>query len=501
MLVEVITKALNAIPHIGDEGEAGHLGTVYKTNNAFLNELIRSSRPPVYRDPRTGAETHKGNLVGGIPYTTPARDKPSITLRNPRTGEQASSDNANHVFSQQSISKTVAHGQAIELAGSEPAFRKFVGTEASGEPYNSHKTLPDGRAPNPHVNIGAISTQLVSHMLADKNSLVGYKDLLRRATGNTSLDFKDAMANGEWNEGPGQGGISNNRRMLENMVVPSGLIHKLLPSGTHLTSDERKMAGEAAFLKYCYACSGQVTTKDLAAMAGMFANKGVRVDPDGTRERVFGAKTADAVSRTNVVSGSYDEAGLRYVKAHTSVKTGVEGGIMGTVETADGHRVAVGAYHPDLNATGNSGAGQKYLHSFSEKRIAFPSEEAAYRAAGEEVREARPGEFGESPYDMNERLMGSAEPGIADMLRAVSLDLQPENGGAFYVKDAATHDAKHKPNTDETPILGVQNQNGNRINYSFVNANHTLSKIRARIEEPPALTDKAAMPGAWPDNE
>lgn len=510
-MVEITANSAGSFSHVDHvhEGGGNNAGfTVHKADSAFLNEMIRSKQPPVYRDPATGAEVHKGKLVEGIPFTTPDRHKPSITLRNPQTGQQASSDNADHTFSQQSISKTIAHAQGIGLAGSEPAFRRFVGTEASGEAYNSHKTLPDGRAPNPHVNLGAIWTHLVNHKLSEwdgRDSLVDYKDLMHRTTGNPALGFKNNMANGEYNEGPGHGGISNNRQMAENMTATGGLLDKLPPFGTEPTDAQRKMDGETSFLNYCYACSTQVNTKDLAAMAGTFENKGRRVDPDGGKEQVFDPKTADAVKRTNVVSGSYNESGTEYVKAHAGVKTGVEGGIMGTVETPDGQRVAAGAYHPDLNAAGNSGAGQKYLHGIAGKTSVFPSQEAAYRAAGSDVRSARPGEFGESPYDMNKRLMQNVQPGVADMLHAASLDLQPQNGGAFYLKNASAHDAKHKSTADETPVLSVQNQDGSRTHYAFADASHALSKFRVRTEEPfappPNAPSGTAMPGAWPEGE
>lgn len=72
-------------------------------------------------------------------------------------GESLSVGNADTLFSLQSISKIFAYALALSDNGEEIIFNK-IGLEATGEPFNSIRSLEQDTPHNPFVNVGAIQT-------------------------------------------------------------------------------------------------------------------------------------------------------------------------------------------------------------------------------------------------------------------------------------------------------------------------------------------------------
>lgn len=491
----------------GDHSAQASSEPIYRADPDFLNEIVRSKEPPVYVDRSTGETVTKGKLVGGIPYTNPRPDKPSITIRNPATGEQSSSDNADHVFSQQSISKPLAMAEAVGKAGSPQAYTQLIATKPSGRPYNSRDLLPDGRPYNSSVNTGAIGTWNVigAKTPLGHDPLNPYQQSLRAATGNPGIHPNTQMALGEYNERPSEYEDSNNQKIVKTQAEPGGLLDKAAPTGKVFSAADRQRLGDQAFLNYCLACSEGVNTKDLAAMGAMFENHGALVDPVAGSTKVLDPRVADFVSRNTVMTGSYDEAGEALIKHHAPVKSGVEGGMMGTVETADGRKFGVGAYHPDLNAAGNSGASQKYLQSISQKRIALPGEEGAYQEKGHSLTSTSPGEFGESPHEMDARLKNATMPQTAS---AIEQALQQRSAGnkAYYMKEPTPYSEAKNKNLmlGGEKLLTAPDSEGKLKDYVLAPSTHQLNKIRVLGAIGPAgeamEMSGRKMPGSWPED-
>ena len=462
----------------------------YELTDALLDEVVRKSTPPEYQAPGSDTVETKGKLVGGIPHTNPDPAMASLALVQPHTGQRFASGMADmHAFSGQSIFKAPNTAYAVQKAGSPSAFNQVIGVEPSGRPYNSRDLMKDGRPYNSSVNTGAIGTWAlnVAKTPEGEKPFAGFLSLLRKATDNPDLQPNLDMAVGEDAEPAADGGPNNNRVIAQAMAEPGGLIDRAAPKGTTFTQADRNRIAETARQYYNSQSSIPIKTPELANLAATLENRGTLVREDGGEPvKVMEPHVADFVNRNNAMTGSYDESGKVFVKHHAPVKSGVEGGLMGTVETANGLKLGAGAYHPHLNAAGNSDAGQKMLHTLSQLNLTTVPDQRGAGGHGP-LQQMQPHALGESAYEMDNRLKDLTTPETHGAIRQALAERNPDRTGYYMKQPTAYSEAKNKNiMVGAEPLLTAQDNNGDLKQYVLASSDHQLQKIRVLDAEPQA---------------
>lgn len=241
------------------------------------------------------------------------------------SGHVYSAGDADVEFTIQSISKPFVYAMALQELGPE-AVSEVVGVEPSGEAFNEMSLGEDGRPVNPMINAGALVTnQLINGVDSSPEERVeAIRKFFSRLAGR-ELTI-DAKVNKSELDG------SDRNMSLAYMVRNYGMIQ-----------DE----AADAVLTYTNQCSALVTAKDLAVMGATLAN--------GGRQPVTGEKILDAdVCRLTMAvmssAGMYNGAGRWMAQVGIPAKSGVAGGLLGTLPGLLG----IATFSPRLNAEGNS---------------------------------------------------------------------------------------------------------------------------------------------------
>ncbi len=228
-------------------------------------------------------------------------------------------------FAIMSAAKPFTAALVIEAVGTD-ALVERIGVEPTGEPFNSVTAieLHPERSINPLVNAGAIAA--VSMLGADdvEARWALLDDHFARLAGERLEVMDDVLASV---------GASNHRnRAIANLLFSYDRLYC-----------EPAEALEAYNRQSCLA----VTTVQLARMAACLANGGVRPSDD---TRVVDAAVIDEVLAVTCMAGFYDESGRWAYTVGLPAKSGVGGGIWAV---APG-RMAIAAWSPRLNGSGNS---------------------------------------------------------------------------------------------------------------------------------------------------
>jgi glutaminase len=229
------------------------------------------------------------------------------------------------VFAIMSAAKPFTLAHLLEARGTDFVLER-IGVEPSGQPFNSvlAMALNRSRTANPMVNAGAIA--VVSHLPAESPAArwLNLRGFLSRMAG-AELELLDDVYKSV--------STSNYRnRAIASLLVADGW----------LGSD-----ADAALEVYNrQSCLG-VNTVQLATMGATLANGGV---VPGSAERVLAAELVDEVLAVMLMAGFYDESGAWAYQAGLPAKSGVGGGIVAVVPG----RMAIAAYSPRLNESGNS---------------------------------------------------------------------------------------------------------------------------------------------------
>ena len=229
-------------------------------------------------------------------------------------------------FSIQSISKAFVYAIAIEDAGLERVLEK-IGVEPSGDAFNKlslHKG--NNRPMNPMINAGAIAAHsLVCHpnATADERTDRIIKTMSRLAGRQLYVDevvYEAEMEDADRNMGLGY------------MLKAAGIIS----------------CRPAEVVKgYIRQCSINVNVRDLAMMAATLCNAGVN---PLSGESIVPADSVRQVLSVMTTCGMYDAAGQWVSSVGIPAKSGVAGGIIGTLPG----QVGIAAFSPKLNERGNS---------------------------------------------------------------------------------------------------------------------------------------------------
>jgi glutaminase len=281
---------------------------------------------------------------------------------------------------------------------------------------------------------------------------------MKEMTGNPKLVVNEEMAKGEFDYRPVGGGESGNQKLL-NVLDQSGRLKVLEKrnGGLPLTPQQKQEFTNQAFLDYCRACAIMVNTQDMAKVAAVYRNGGRLIDRNtGVATQVLPKEIADIVHNSNTVSGSYNESGTQLAKNNFGGKTGVDGGIFGSLL---GHPdLVVATHHSDLNAAGNSGEGQKWINLLNKLKLRLPQRAAPQQAAPQraasrktglfgmfkntttvanrqsELSSIAPGELGLSPLELDEKLRSET---TTESLRAIASQLSAppyDKKAGFYMK-------------------------------------------------------------------
>ncbi len=240
-------------------------------------------------------------------------------------------------FSIQSVSKPFVYALALDIYGPEEV-HKYVGVEPSGEGFNKLSLDRDGRPANPLINAGAITVnQLIGGPnIPVKDRVEKIRDYLSRLAGRKlSIDeeiFESEIAGAD-----------------RNMAI------------AHMLREVGMVVDEAydAVSSYIYQCSVLVNVQDLAVMAATLANGGTQPI---TGEKILSAEACRVTQAVMVSAGMYDASGRWMVRVGIPAKSGVSGGLIGTMPG----QMGIASLSPRLDEKGNSVRGVKIFNELSD---------------------------------------------------------------------------------------------------------------------------------------
>ncbi|UIZ92188.1 glutaminase [Corynebacterium sp. CNCTC7651] len=239
-------------------------------------------------------------------------------------------------FSIQSISKPFVYALALDIYGAEEV-HKYVGVEPSGEAFNELSLDSQGRPVNPLINAGAITVnQLIGGPnIPIEDRVEKIRDYLSRLAGR-ELRIDDEIFQSEMDGAD------------RNMAI------------AHLLREAGKVTDSAhqAVTTYIKQCSVLVTVKDLAVMAATLANGGTQPI---TGEKILTAEACRVTQAVMVSAGMYDASGRWMVNVGIPAKSGVAGGLIGTIPS----QMGVASLSPRLDKQGNSVRGVKVFKELS----------------------------------------------------------------------------------------------------------------------------------------
>jgi len=239
------------------------------------------------------------------------------------TGETFEVGDVEVPFTIQSVSKPFSLSLALDRAGHDAVYAR-VGTEPSGDAFNSVLLNPDGRPFNPMVNAGALA---VAGLLRNEYRDDAFDQIragYERFAGSP-LGFDDAVYRSEIATAHRNRAIAQLLRQNDVIVDPVEEVIDL----------------------YTRQCSLTVTAAQLATMAATLANVGTNPI---TRVTVADSLTVRHVLSLMFTCGMYDYAGRWAVDVGTPAKSGVSGDVMAVVN----RQIGMGLYSPRLDQHGNS---------------------------------------------------------------------------------------------------------------------------------------------------
>jgi glutaminase len=252
-------------------------------------------------------------------------------------GEGVEVGDADDLFTIQSSSKLVVHGLALDAHGRDAVLRR-VGVAPTGDPFNAIELDEVGnRAPNPMVNAGAIAvTDMVPGTGLDAR-LAAVLDTFEAWLGRRPVVDEAVWAS--------ERATGNRNRALAYLMLSRGIISDRVEETLDL---------------YFAQCSILVTVGDLAVIGATLANAGVN---PLTGQRAVGRTFARDLLTVALTCGMYDYAGEWAYTVGIPAKSGVGGGIVGSLPDVGG----IAVFSPRLDRHGNSVRGIKVFEELSER--------------------------------------------------------------------------------------------------------------------------------------
>ena len=302
-------------------------------------------------------EDTSGAVADYIPELAAADPDPLAVALCTATGHVYSAGDDGVEFSIQSIAKPFAYAVALQEVGVDKVLAT-VGMEPSGEAFNE-LSLDGGthRPVNPMINAGAIA---VSQLINGEDSTVDDRvELLRhyfsRLAGR-DLRIDERVTGSE---------LATADRNL-------ALAHMLRSYGIIADTAEDAVAG------YVRECSMLVTVKDLAVMGATLALGGRQ---PVTGDQVLDPRVCRQVQSVMASAGMYDGAGKWMAGVGIPAKSGVAGGLLGTLPG----QLGIATFSPRLDSSGNSVRGAEVFRILSDDMglhlmSALPSRGSAVRS-------------------------------------------------------------------------------------------------------------------------
>ncbi|OLO40749.1 glutaminase A [Alkalihalophilus pseudofirmus] len=278
--------------------------------------------------------TQKGKVADYIPALGEA--DPSTLAVAIYSGERECiyAGNIDEVFTLQSISKVLTLALALMDRGADYVFQR-VGMEPTGDPFNSISKLESSvpsKPLNPMINAGALAVtdMLVGNTIEDK--LERLLNFIRQLTGNDRITYNPVVAQSEFE-------TADLNRSLCYFMRQHGIVESNVEQLINL---------------YTKHCAIEMNCNDLAKLGFVIGNEGR--DPNSD-QNIIPLEIARIVKTFMVTCGMYNASGEFAIKVGIPAKSGVSGGILGSVP----HGVGIGIYGPALDDKGNSIGGLRLL--------------------------------------------------------------------------------------------------------------------------------------------
>lgn len=281
----------------------------------YLNQVLENARPIVSGKPASYIDT--------LARADTSRMAVALAMVD---GNLYSAGDDRVEFSIQSISKAFVYALAIEDAGLTKVLEK-IGVEPSGDAFNRLSLEKGSNRPmNPMINAGAITAH--SLVVAPNATAVQRTDriltTLSRLAGR-QLHVDEEVYQAELKDADRNMGIGY-------MLKAAGII----------TCDPAE-----AVKGYIRQCAINVNVRDLAMMAATLCNAGVH---PVTGEHIIPQTSVRQVLSVMTTCGMYDAAGDWVSNVGIPAKSGVAGGIIGSLPG----QVGIATFSPNLDERGNS---------------------------------------------------------------------------------------------------------------------------------------------------
>jgi glutaminase len=242
-----------------------------------------------------------------------------------RDGQTFAAGDVDYKFSIQSVSKPFTAALVMQQQG-PAAIREKIGVEPTGLPFNSKIAIElyEPRSVNPLVNAGAIAAVSMVQASSEEDRWQQVLQNLRDFAGS-DLQLLHDVYESEYS-------TAWSNRAIANLLYNYGRLY----------SDP-----EEALRVYTRQCSVGVSAIDLAMMGATLANQGINPI---TGKRVLAARHVPELLALMAMAGFYDESGAWQYTSGLPAKTGVGGGIVTVVPG----KLAIVAFSPRLNESGNS---------------------------------------------------------------------------------------------------------------------------------------------------
>ncbi|MGD7001958.1 glutaminase [Corynebacterium halotolerans] len=240
-------------------------------------------------------------------------------------------------FTIQSVSKPFVYALALQRRGWNKV-QQTVGTEPSGEAFNELSLDRNTKRPmNPMINAGAIAV----------NQLINGEDSSVEDRVEEIREFFSALAGRE---------LSINRALCESELETAdrnlSIAHMLR------NYDVIQDAAHDAVRSYTLQCAIEVDVRDLAIMSATLANGGVQPI---TGQKILNPDVCRMALAVMASAGMYDAAGRWMTTVGIPAKSGVGGGLIGTLPG----QLGIATFSPRLDIQGNSVRGVKIFQKLS----------------------------------------------------------------------------------------------------------------------------------------
>ena len=256
-----------------------------------------------------------------------------------RDGTTFTAGDADYAFAIESLSKPFTAALVIQQYGGPQSIVEKIGVESTGLPFNSKLAIEilKARSVNPLVNAGAMASVSMVKANDEKDRWTLILDNMSNFAGEP-LRLMDKVFQSEYSTAWSNRSIAND-----------------------LYNYQRLYANPEEVLRvYTKQCSVGITTKQLAIMGATLANGGVNPK---TGQRLLDEKDVPELLAIMLTAGFYDESGYWSMSTGLPSKTGVGGGIVSIVPG----EMAIAAFSPRLDLSGNSVRAQKAIHYIAGK--------------------------------------------------------------------------------------------------------------------------------------